>query len=403
MSPDQLKAEHFNGYPPEARALAVENVQLLRQLPLSFLPLFLRELIVYDWKFPAERKELNAQLTYMAGLTREQLRQLMTPFFELRIAKELEQVDWVNAPREFSEQLTAHLWATHQMDAFRAAAITFGQKTDAVTLPQPPPIPRLGIVLIGRGVAESQHPLFRKLRPQGVHFKRIDPVEGTETLLQFVAARAKAHPLPFAHWYIDGASAENLAGGSVTAVSYEGVAPVRQGVLATMRKAVNAGSGPEKLRTILAQLQPEDLGMAKSSSDDRILRRFEISVLTEGSGTQVFSTTFVQWAAREALRRAQPITLLLRFAPRQRERPMNELLANTIEKPELEPIGSLVDADMGAYYTWINQQRLSGADRACFLVWFEAHNEALAIGPTMPRGTESDSPMTMAQVMKALI
>ena len=41
-----------------------------------------------------------------------------------------------------------------------------------------------------------------------------------------------------------------------------------------------------------------------------MLNRFQLSLLTEGSGTQVFSTTFVQWAAREALRRAQPLTLV---------------------------------------------------------------------------------------------
>ena len=91
-----------------------------------------------------------------------------------------------------------------------------------------------------------------------------------------------------------------------------------------------------------------------------MLNRFQLSLLTEGSGTQVFATTFVQWAAREALRRAQPLTLFARFAPRQRENPMNELLSEAQRRPELDPQGSLVDADMGAYYTWLNQQRLSG-------------------------------------------
>ena len=116
---------------------------------------------------------------------------------------------------------------------------------------------------------------------------------------------------------------------------------------------------------------------------DAVLSRFQLSLLTEGSGTQVFSTTFVQWAAREALRRAQPLTLLLRFAPRQRASPMNELLAEAQRKPELDPPGSLIDADMGAYYTWLNQQRLAGAEKSSFLVWFENHNEALAIGPVL--------------------
>jgi len=44
--------------------VAVNNLELLRRLPLSFVPLLLRELIEYDWNFPAERQELNAQFVY---------------------------------------------------------------------------------------------------------------------------------------------------------------------------------------------------------------------------------------------------------------------------------------------------------------------------------------------------
>ena len=64
-----------------------------------------------------------------------------------------------------------------------------------------------------------------------------------------------------------------------------------------------------------------------------MLNHFQLKLLTEGSGTQIFSTTFAQWTAREALRRAQPLTMLVRFAPRQRQRPMNELLANSTATP----------------------------------------------------------------------
>ncbi len=62
-------------------------------------------------------------------------------------------------------------------------------------------------------------------------------------------------------------------------------------------------------------LSPEDLGMDEG---DPVLNRFQIRLLTEGSGTQILSTTFAQWSAREALRRAQSLTLFVRFAPRQR-------------------------------------------------------------------------------------
>jgi hypothetical protein len=78
---------------------------------------------------------------------------------------------------------------------------------------------------------------------------------------------------------------------------------------------------------------------------------------------------------------------------------MNELLSNTHTKPELDPAGSLVDADMGAYYHWINQQRLPGSEWSSFLVWFEGHNQALAISPALPRGAQSDSSLDLAQLL----
>jgi hypothetical protein len=161
------------------------------------------------------------------------------------------------------------------------------------------------------------------------------------------------------------------------------------------------GMGPEELRSNLARLLPTDLGMDKAGAS--VLDRFQVKMFTEGSGTQIFSTTFAQWTTREALRRAQPLTLLVRYAPRQRQRPMNELLSNPNANPELDPDGSLVDADMGAYYHWINQQRLEGAERSSFLVWFEGHSQALVIAPSLPRGTQSDSPMDLKQLLSLAV
>jgi len=157
------------------------------------------------------------------------------------------------------------------------------------------------------------------------------------------------------------------------------------------------GSGPENLRTVMATLRPGDLKL--DHAGDPVLSRFELKLLTEGSGTQIFSTTFAQWAARETLRRAQPLTLVVRFAPRQQQRPMSEMLSVPKETLELDPAGSLVDADMGAYYTWLNQQRLAGAEQASFIAWFEEHGTAIAIGPTVPHGTVSNSRADLKQVL----
>lgn len=401
MLPRDLNASQFAGYPPQARQLASGRVALLQQLPIAFLPLLLREIIVYDWKFPPERAELDNQLAYLESRSPDERRLLVAGFEKLRLPPELESFDWVNEPSQFSEQLSAHLWATLQIDAFRTAAIDYVRTINAAAPHAPPALPRLSMVVLGKDVAENKYRLFRKLRPFGVYFNRVRPENGLRIMLDAAASRARAHPTPYGHWYIDGGSEETVSTSEgLVRFSYDSLATARATLQEKMQKTFQSGIGPEAFRTMLARMRPEELGMGDTR--DAVLTRFQVSLLTEGSGTQIFSTTFVQWAAREAFRRAQPLTLLLRFAPRQRARPMNELLAESQRKPELDPQGSLVDADMGAYYTWLNQQRLAGAAGSSFLVWFENHNEALAIGPALARATESNSPVDLQDLVKRI-
>lgn len=397
MLPNDLKPGQFDGYPPEARKLVTNYLSTLQKLPLSLVPSLLRELIDFDFKFPAERLALEKELANLSSLSAEQLKDWIQAFVQIRLSPQLEHIDWVNLPAQFVEQLSSHLWTTHQVDAFRVAATAYADRLRSAVPPEPPPAPRLGVTIIGQGVANYDEPLFRKLRAHGAYFSRVNPDNGLETLLTAVAARAKAHPAPYAHWYIDGGQ-EASYDPALTCVSYHALAPARAALSGKLRAEIEQpGMGPEALRTHLAQLRPADLGMGKSG--DAVMARFQLKLLTEGSGTQVFSTTFAQWAAREALRRAQPLTLLVRFAPRQRQKPMNEMLAATREPVELDPLGSLVDADMAAYYNWLNQQRLTGSERSSFLVWFEGHNQAIAIGPSLPRGSESTAAVDLQQLL----
>src|SRR5215831_6044935 len=103
MRPPQLKPEHFASYPPLGREVAVRGIDLLRQLPLSFVPLLLREIINFDWNFPSERREVDAQFTYLGGLSQPQFQEAMGHFAALKLSPAMEQIDWVNAPLDFSE------------------------------------------------------------------------------------------------------------------------------------------------------------------------------------------------------------------------------------------------------------------------------------------------------------
>jgi hypothetical protein len=357
----------------------------------------LKEIVEFDFKFPVERRAIESELGNLHSLSSAQVSDWFREFAGIQLSASLEHADWVNAPGLFVEQLSAHLWSTHQQDAFRLAAVHYADRLRAAVPPEASPIPRLGISIIGKGLDSYDQPLFRKLRPHGAYCTRVNPENGVKLLLDAVASRAKVHPAPYAHWYIDGGE-ESEHDPALTTVSYDALAPARTALLRKMQSDISRpGMGPETLRTHMAEMRPSEVGLDKLG--DAVLSRFQLKLLTEGSGTQIFSTTFAQWAARETLRRAQPLTLLVRFAPRQRQKPMNELLSASDSGSELDLIGSLVDADMGAYYNWINQQRLPGAERSSFLVWFENHNSAVVIGPSVPRGTESTGATNISQLL----
>ena len=406
MRSQNLTMDRFAHYPPKAQAFVAENISILRQIPLPLLSILLTQIILYDFRFPAEQQTLVRQFKELTAMSSVELQKIVAGFAALELPSELADMNWIEEPRRFNERLSAMLWSTHQMDAYREAAHVYEERLAKALNGRDPERSRLAIVLIGNGVAQARYPLFRKLRQHGTMFTAVRPAGALDTLVQRVNARAQSYPQPYAHWYIDGGTPREDCAGTrqVTAISYEHLAPFAFQELNVLNHFVGSarpGSqvGPEEVQSFISSLKPSDIGLEKQL-EDPVLRYFVTSIFAEGAGTQIFSTTFVQWSAREALRRAQPVTLLARFASRQTMAPMNVLLKRNPLVQEKDPEGSLIDADMGAYYTWINQTRLSGSDQSRFLVYFEGHEFALAISPSLARGTTSDSSVTMEQILK---
>lgn len=397
--PLPIQVNHFKDYPPEARRVATSHIELLRKLPAALTPLLLQQIQTYDWRFPAERRDIDRQLTFLKSLSEADRRRLFTGFEQLKLPARLLDAKWAASPVEFSEQLSHHLWTTGQIDAFHEASDAYLKAVYAAIPNQPPTVSRLGIAVIGKGVERNTYPLFHKFRPHGSRFTNVNPADGLKTLLAHVADRAAAHPVSFDHWYIDGGQAEPVSHPFLTCISYDGLSQNRLALLRKINSAIqNRIAGPKELLSLLHRLQPEEIGpfdFDTASRDGVILSHFATSLLTSGSGTQIFSTSFVQWATRELWRRAQPLTMLARFAPRQRQRPMNELLSGNEQTVEMDAPGALIDADMGAYYMWLEQQRLPGAEQSSFLIWFEDHAEAFVVSPSLPRNTESNARVDM--------
>jgi hypothetical protein len=404
MLPSELTEKAFSRYPTQARDVAVASLPVLRRIPLALLPLFLRQLINYDWLFPPEQRDLVRQLNYLGALPASQFDPIMQPFAGMHLSSQLIALDWVNLPKHFAEQLSAFLWSVHQIDNYHRAVQVYLEQVETDLTSELPETARYTMVAIGAGVKETNLAVFRRLAPYGTLFTSVDANSAWQILSDTLRTRAHQYRREHAHWYIDGGDpAPDLDSTSgINIVSYGRLAPVVRKVLSLMNGfATNppptSTTDVESTTSYMADMEPEELGLGGNS--DSVLHRFELEVLTEGAGTQVYSTTFVQWTARQCLHRAQPLTLLARFRPRQEGATMNELLARDPFTQKTDTVGALVDADMGAYLTWINQGRLPGADQSRFLAWFEGRSIAIAIGPSMAKGTISDTPTDLGKVL----
>jgi hypothetical protein len=398
MDPRSLSAASFQSYDPLARKLACDHLELLRSLPLVLCAVMMREIINFDIRFPRERAAIEYRLSNLESLSAEDRRNLTEGFANLSLSPDLLAVDWVRSPQKFEELLSAHLWASKQYDAFRETATVFAQQVDKGIPAWNPGARRCVVIVLGPDLRKDGYPLFRKLRPHGVFFSSVTGDGGMGAILGELNQRASEAQTPLDHWYIEGGRSEDELTKGVCQCGWEQSAAMRAEMLGMIEKIVGSGSGgPEMLRSTMASWTP---GAHKAVTGNALVDRFILSVYAEGSGTQVFSTTFVQWATREILRRAEPVSVVARYGLRQKQRTLNEMFAKSPARMVTDPAGSLVDADFGAYTSWVNLSRIAGSDQARFIVWSEAHGQAMAIGPDYPRGTEAPDRIDVAHLLR---
>ena len=109
-------------------------------------------------------------------------------------------------------------------------------------------------------------------------------------------------------------------------------------------------------------------------------------VLLTGNGTLFVNNTFVEWAAVQALRRAQPRLLVTRFGVRDKLKPFSSLLLFSQPRasdqiPLIEdPVGSFVDVEQLSYYVWLNAEKSAAyRGRTLYLFLAEGIDEMLAV------------------------
>jgi hypothetical protein len=381
---------------PQASALALKHATLLRSLPPVLAASLLTQIRGYDWQFPAERRELEAQLQYLSEPQTAQTQRILAAFRALPVESSNVTSAWT-APEASLQSFTAHLWQVHAVDQFRACGEDYGSILAAVRERNASSANRLVIVLVGQGARETRTPLFRKLRQHGTFFSNVDRTHLMEEATAILSQRASTSNKTYDHWLIDGGAAGEQTASHYASLSFDALQPVLDSLATCVKNALGREHmGPEKVRSYMMALQPAALHGFPSGQDE-MMRHFATRVLCDGSGTQNLSTSFVQWAVREALRRAQPATLLARFAPRSRN---VDFLDEHAVQSGLDADGALVDADMGAYYTWLNLQRVPGTGQRSFLVAAENGQGAVAIGPGMAAEATATNAVTLHNIVR---
>jgi hypothetical protein len=394
MSNTPLNSNSFAQYPPLGKDLALAYIDTLRRMPAVVLPSFLVSLYDYDQLFPVEQTQVRHQL--------EQLKQnpaLLNPLFAIKLSSSLTgSHEWVKQPRLSLQKLTAELWSSQQMDKFRTASLAFVQ---ALGRPETrlPTIPRLLLIMIGKDVMPAtEYTFFSKLQGFGRKFTAFDGTDTRDAMTEVLRRRAAAMQQEYAHWYIDGDRGDLVQPmQGVVRLHYDMMSPLKQRILSVMRDSISAGSGPEALRESLSLMKPDEHTLTAFQRDVR-LRHFAMGVLTEGAGSQIFSTSFVQWAGREVIRRADPQTLLARFTPRQRQSSFNKMVIAGPDAPT-DAWGSLIDGDMAAWYLWLELQKLPSPSKTLTVVWAENSKQAVAVGHEFARGTVSDRPCSLRDLL----
>jgi hypothetical protein len=136
-----------------------------------------------------------------------------------------------------------------------------------------------------------------------------------------------------------------------------------------------------------------------------VLQAFVRDVLLTGNGTLVVNNTFLEWAAVQALRRAQPRVLVTRFGVRDKFKPFSSLLLFSQPRASdqipvvQDPVGSFVDVEQLSYYVWLNAEKSAAyRNKTLYLFLAEGLDQMLAVRSDGGTPATTSDPATLADV-----
>jgi hypothetical protein len=193
---------------------------------------------------------------------------------------------------------------------------------------------------------------------------------------------------------------------TLTGLSYERLLPYRDVLMKALFSKVQTGVESPQAFAAYARsltLAPEPGALP---NPDAIVQAFVRDVLLTGNGTLFVNNTFVEWAAVQALRRAQPRLLVARYGVRDKLKPFSSLLLFSQPRasdqiPLIEdPLGSFIDVEQLSYYVWLQAEKSAAyRKKTLYLFLAESQDEMLAIRSDAPGpAVAAPAPASLADV-----
>ena len=441
----------------EAAALARDHAEVMRRLPATVHAFILVEMQKWPTLFPAERRYQRALLEHLSSAPAGELTQLSAGIAKVEAEASLNKIS-EREPARFQDLAQAALRKQDLVPAWRREVDLFFQQIDPqleARLYPPDAPPRLVVQLYSRDIAVQPEKLWGRLKTQGMRIPlTLDDPKNRDGYLRalfgagsedhkgslFGRLQADAKFAPTDSWIVEthsalhdllGRTTASSAGSesgrpapgprtpdpgprtptlSVTGLSYERLLPYRDVLMKALFSKVQTGvESPQAFaayaRSLTLAPEPGTL-----PNPDAIIQAFVRDVLLTGNGTLFVNNTFVEWAAVQALRRAQPRLLVARYGVRDKLKPFSSLLLFSQPRasdqiPLIEdPLGSFIDVEQLSYYVWLQAEKSAAyRKKTLYLFLAESQDEMLAIrsdasGPTasVPAASLADVCATMA-------
>ena len=417
--------------PGEAAALARAHDGVLRRLPATVHAFILIELQKWPTLFPAEQRYQRALVEHLSQMPAAELQRLSGGIATVENDAAVTRIP-ERDPARFQDLAQAAFRKQNALTNWRREVDHFFQQIDPALAPVlfPADAPRRLVLQLYAGtIAVQPASLWSRLGAAGLRIPlKLDTARGgyLDTLFGVPPAGGDGSSLfgrlhedaGFAatdSWIIESHDVLHrlvqraaTPGGirPPTTVSYDRLRPYRDALMQALFRRIQDGvESPQAFAAYARSLKLTPDPEAVLNGSD-VVHAFLRDVLLTGNGTLFVNNTFAEWAAVQALRRAQPRLLVVRYGVRDKLKPFSSLLLFSRPResdriPLIEdPVGSFVDVEQLSYYVWLNAQKTAAYQKkTLYLFLAESGDEMLAIRSDMPRMPEAPAaPVALGDV-----